>query len=137
MSKLFRTLDRIYFKFRKIDYCLTRCIFATVCLHQMDDILIFVSWMQTWKKLQAEPADILSEIPIFWVLFKSNILHFWLRMLKEELKIENWCWITGIWGRMKEISGWRIQYDGRGLLIEDGQSRLEDNIMPYQYLIDL
>ena len=57
---------------------------------------------QTFKKqqaVQAELADILSEITLFWGLFKPNFLFFLLRMDKEELKIENLGWIKEILGR--------------------------------------
>ena len=57
---------------------------------------------QTWKKLQAVQAvlaDILSEIPLFWGPFDSNIHYFWLRMKEEELKMEIWSWIKEIIGK--------------------------------------
>ena len=50
-----------------------------------------------------------SEIRLFWGLFYPNIPYLLLRMEKEELKMENWGWITEIWGRRKENGRFRLQ----------------------------
>ena len=53
--------------------------------------------------------DILSEVPLFWGQFESNILNFSLRIEEKELKMENSGQIRGIWGRRMENGGLKIQ----------------------------
>ena len=47
---------------------------------------------QTWKKLQAELADIFFEITLFRGNFESNILYIWVRIEEEKVTMENLRW---------------------------------------------
>ena len=93
--------------------------------------------MQTWKKLQAVLADILSEITLFWGYFESNILYFWVRIEEEQVMMENWGSIKQIWGRWMENGAFSNKIGVEWLWIEGRQSRFEDSIMPQQHLIHM
>ena len=71
----------------------------------------WLKWIcgSTTDQYEATLADILSEIPLFWGHFQSNIPYFCLRIDEAELRMENWGWIKEIWRKKMEISVLRIQ----------------------------
>ena len=121
--------------------CRTQCIAAlNVTLHRMNVIPRRIRHLtkcnaapdatpnrQTWKKLQAAVADVLSEISLFWGHFESNIPYFDWGWSKK-----SWRWHIEVGYRRFVEGGWRVvDWEFK---MEERQSEFEDSIMLHQYL---